>query len=96
MRLAGQVTWLGSRGAAFVTSAAKVTVHAGQDIDIHMLEGHAGYTGNRLVPVWPVPYSSRPSVVARTAISSFGSSSQTQAAATRTPQTSTSSSLTSR
>ena len=40
MRVAGQVTWLGNCAAAFVTPAAKVTVLAGQDIDIHMLEEH--------------------------------------------------------
>jgi hypothetical protein len=69
MRVAGQVTWLGNCAATFVTPAAKVTVHVGQDIDIHMLQEHAGYTGNRLVPVWPLPSSSQPSVVVRTTIS---------------------------
>jgi hypothetical protein len=70
MRVAGQVTWLGNCAASFVIPAAKVTVHVGQDIDVHMLEESAGYSGNHLVPVWPLPYSSRPSVLARTTISS--------------------------
>lgn len=69
MRVAGQVMSVGSCAGSLVIPAAKVTVHVGQDIDVHMLEEHAGYTGNRLVPVWPLPYSSRPSVLARTTIS---------------------------
>src|SRR6185437_3680923 len=36
MRVAGQVTWLGNCAAMFVTPAVKVTVHVGQDIDVHM------------------------------------------------------------
>lgn len=69
MRVAGQVMYVGDCAANFVIPAVKVTVHVGQDIDVHMLQQHAGYSGNRLVPVWPLPYSSQPSVLARTAIS---------------------------
>jgi len=46
--VAGQVTWLGSCDASFVIPAAKVTVHVGQHIDVHMLEESVGYSGNRL------------------------------------------------
>ena len=69
MRVAGQLTWLGNCAANFVIPAVKVRVHVGQDIDVHMLEESTGYTGTHFVPVFPLPYSSRPSVVARTAIS---------------------------
>ena len=69
MRVAGQVTWLGNCAANFVIPAAKVTVHVGQDIDVHMLEESTGYTGTHFVPIFPLPYSSQPSVVARTTIS---------------------------
>ena len=69
MRVAGQVTWLGNCAANFVIPAAKVTVHVGQHIDIHMLEESTGYTGTHFVPAFPLPYSSQPSVVARTTIS---------------------------
>ena len=69
MRVAGQVTWLGSCGGSFVVPAVKVTVHVGQDIDVHMAEESTGYSGTHFVPAWPLPYSSRPSVLARTTIS---------------------------
>ena len=69
MRVAGDVTWLGNCAANFVIPAVKVTVHVGQDIDVHMLEESTGYTGTHFVPAFPLPYSSQPSVVARTTIS---------------------------
>jgi hypothetical protein len=69
MRVAGQVTWLGNCAATFGIPAVKVTVHVGQDIDVHMTEESTGYTGTHFVPIFPLPYSSRPSVVARTTIS---------------------------
>jgi hypothetical protein len=69
MRVAGQLTWLGNCAANFVIPAAKVTVHVGQDIDVHMTEESTGYTGTHFVPMFPLPYSSRPSVVARTTVS---------------------------
>jgi hypothetical protein len=69
MRVAGDVTWLGSCAMSFVIPAVKVTVHVGQDIDVHMTEESTGYTGTHFVPAFPLPYSSRPSVVARTAVS---------------------------
>ena len=69
MRVAGQVTWLGNCAAMFVTPAVKVTVHVGQDIDVHMTQEQTRASGNHLVPIYPLPYSSRPSVVARTTIS---------------------------
>jgi len=69
IRVAGNVTPLGNCAANFVTPAAKVTVHVGQDIDVHMLEESTGYTGTHFVPIFPLPYSSQPSVVARTTIS---------------------------
>jgi len=69
IRVAGDVTWLGNCAANFVIPAVKVTVHVGQDIDVHMLEESTGYTGTHFVPAFPLPYSSQPSVVARTTIS---------------------------
>jgi hypothetical protein len=56
-----------ARWAALNT--AKVTVHVGQDIDVHMAQEQTRASGNQLVPVWPLPYSSQPSVLARTTIS---------------------------
>ena len=69
MRVAGQVTWLGNCAAMFVTPAVKVTLHVGQAIDVHMTEESTGYTGTHFVPAFPLPYSSQPSVVARTTVS---------------------------
>jgi len=69
MRVAGQVTPVGSCGGSFVVPAAKVTVGVGQDVDVHMIEEQTRASGNHLVPVWPLPYSSQPSVLARTTTS---------------------------
>jgi len=69
IRVAGEVTSLGNCAAMFVTPAVKVTVHVGQAIDVHMTEESTGYTGIHFVPAFPLPYSSQPSVVARTTIS---------------------------
>jgi len=69
MRMAGQVMRVGSCGGSFETPAAKVTLHVGQDIDIHMVQEQTRASGNHLVPVWPLPSSSRPSVLARVTIS---------------------------
>ena len=69
IRVAGDVTWLGNCAANFTVPAVKVTVRVGQDIDVHMLEESTGYTGTHFVPIFPLPYSSRPSVVERTTIS---------------------------
>jgi hypothetical protein len=49
--------------------AQKVTVHVGQQIDVHMTEEGSGPSGNRFVPIYPLPRSSRPSVVMLMAIS---------------------------
>jgi hypothetical protein len=67
--VAGQLTWLGSCDGNFAIPAAKVTVHVGQDIDVHMTEESTGCTGTRYVPIFPLPYSSQPSVLARATIS---------------------------
>ena len=64
---AGEVA--GSCDANFGIPAAKVTVHVGQDIDVHMTEESTGYYGTHFVPMFPLPCSSRPSVLARTTIS---------------------------
>ncbi len=56
VRVAGHVMPVGDCAALFVIPAAKVTVHVGQQIDIHML-------------IFPLPRSSRPSVVMPGAIS---------------------------
>ena len=44
-------------------------MHVSQDIEIHMTKESTGYAGTHFVPMFPLPYSSRPSVVARTTIS---------------------------
>lgn len=49
--------------------AQRVTLEVGQRIDVHMTEEGSGPQGNKLVPAMPLPASSRPSVLSRTAIS---------------------------
>jgi hypothetical protein len=63
VRVNGHVTYVGSCAASLVIPAPKVTVHVGQLIDVHMLEEQAGPTGNQLVPLVPLPRSSRLSVL---------------------------------
>ena len=59
----------GHCAANFVIPAVKVTVHVGQHIDVHMPGGVNWLYRDSLCAVFPLPYSSRPSVVARTTIS---------------------------
>ena len=48
----------------------QVTLDVGQRIDVHMTEEGAAPHGNKWVPAFPLPRSSRPSVLIRSAISS--------------------------
>jgi hypothetical protein len=53
----------------FLIPAQKATVRAGQEISVHMTEEPAGPSVSQLVPVFPLPRSSRLSVLADGAIS---------------------------
>ena len=67
--VAGRVMGVGSCAGSFWLLAKKVTLHVGGVIDIHMTEEPAGASGNRLVPVAPLPHNSGSFVLKRTAIS---------------------------
>lgn len=69
VRVAGHARSAGACSGNFLIPAPRVTVHVGQKIDVHMTEEHAGNSGNRLVPVWPLPHSSPASVLTRAAVS---------------------------
>lgn len=69
IRVDGHVRSVGACTGGFVIPAPKVTVHVGQKIDVHMLTEGAGPSGNKLVPVWPLPHSSTSSVLMRAAVS---------------------------
>ena len=63
VRVDGHVRFAGNCADALTVPALTVRVHAGQLIDIHMTEADTGPSGNRLVPIYPLPHSSRPSVL---------------------------------
>lgn len=69
MRVAGNVMSVGSCAGSFWIPAKKVTLRVGEMIDIHMIYESAGASGNRLVPVYPLPHSLDPSVLKRIATS---------------------------
>jgi hypothetical protein len=64
VRVNGQVIPVGDCAGVFLDPARQVTVPVGQRIDVRMLEEPAGYSGNQLVPMFPLPRSSRPAVLA--------------------------------
>jgi len=64
VRVEGQVIAVGDCAGLFLVPARQVTVQAGQRIDVRMTEEYAGPSGNQLVPMFPLPHSSRPAVLA--------------------------------
>jgi hypothetical protein len=64
VRANGQVISVGNCAGVFLVPARQVTVQAGQQIDVRMTEEPAGSSGNQLVPVFALPRSSRPAVLA--------------------------------
>lgn len=64
MRVDGQVFPVGNCAGVFLIPARQVTVPVGQQIDVRMTEEPAGPSGTRLVPMFPLPRSSRPAVLA--------------------------------
>lgn len=70
VRVGGRAMFVGSCAGILNGPAPKVTVHTGEEIDVHMTQEPAGPTGNQLVPILPLPRSSRPSVVRPGATSS--------------------------
>ena len=69
VRAGGRVIPLGNCASSFVVPAAKVTVRVGEEIDVHMTQAPAGPSGKRLLPESPLPRSSAPHILRRTAIS---------------------------
>lgn len=69
VRVAGRVMSVGSCAGSFWLPAKKVRLHVGEAIDIHVTEEPAGASGNRLIPVFPLPHSLDSSVLKRTATS---------------------------
>lgn len=69
VRLPGRVMNVGTCTGFLEIPAPRVTMDVGQRIDVHMTEEGAGPSGNRLVPMIPLPRSSRPSVATPGAIS---------------------------
>ncbi len=64
MRVDGHVIPVGDCAGIFLVPAQQVTVQVGQQIDVRMTEEPAGPSGNQLIPVFPLPRSSRPVVLA--------------------------------
>jgi hypothetical protein len=64
VRVAGHMMFAGDCRGDLVIPAKKVTLHVGEKIDVYMTE--AG-SGNGWAPVDPLPRSSRPFVLKRTA-----------------------------
>ena len=52
--------------------AQEVTLQVSQEIEVHMAEERVGTSGDRLVPAFPLPRSSRPSVLLSVASSPDG------------------------
>jgi len=63
VRVDGQVIPVGDCAGMFLVPAQQVTVQVGQQIDVRMTEESAGPSGNQLVPMFPLPRSSRPAVL---------------------------------
>lgn len=63
VRVAGRVVGAGNCAGLFLRPAEKVTVHVGEEIDVHMLQQPAGASPTSLVPVFPLPHSSDPAVL---------------------------------
>ena len=64
MRVDGQVIPVGDCAGILLVPAQQVTMQVGQQIDVRMMQETAGPSGNRLAPMFPLPRSSRPAVVA--------------------------------
>ena len=64
VRVDGQAITVGSCSGVFLVPAQQVTVQVGQQVDVRMTEEPAGPSGNQLVPIFPLPRSSRPAVLA--------------------------------
>ena len=64
VRVDGQVIPVGDCAGIFLVTAQQVTVQVGQQIDVRMMQETAGPSRNQLVPMFPLPRSSRPAVVA--------------------------------
>ena len=69
VRVPGRVMNVGTCTGFLEIPAPRVTLDVGQQIDVRMTEEGAGPSGKRLVPMFPLPRSSRPSVVTPGAIS---------------------------
>src|SRR5262249_40084864 len=69
VRLHGHVMDVGNCAGMLGVPAQQVTLDVGQRIDVHMIEEGTGPRGNKWVPAIPLPASSRPSVLVRSAIS---------------------------
>jgi hypothetical protein len=69
VRLNGRVMAVGDCAGYFLIPAQKAIVRVGQEISVHMVEEPAGPPGSKPVPVFPLPRSSRVSVLANGAIS---------------------------
>ncbi len=64
VRVDGQVMSVGDCAGVLLVPSLQVTVPTGQQIDVRMAEDTAGPSGNQLVPMFPLPHSSRPAVLA--------------------------------
>ena len=60
---------VGNCAGMLVVPGQHVTVHVGQQIDVHMTEEGTGPHGSRMVPAIPLPHSSSPAVLIPGAIS---------------------------
>ena len=64
VRVDGQVVSVGDCSEVFLVPAQQLTVQVGQQIDVRMMQETTGRSGNQLVPMFPLPRSLRPAVLA--------------------------------
>jgi hypothetical protein len=65
-RVHGHVLRLGDCAGLLGSPGQKITLRVGQQIDVHMVEESGSRSGKKLVPLYPLPRTSRRSVVVRT------------------------------
>jgi hypothetical protein len=69
----GSLQRLGDCAGDLLLPPPSVTLHVGQEVDVHMAEEGSGYNGSTLVPVFPAPTSSRPDILSQTSLTGGGS-----------------------
>ena len=69
VNLDGRVMPVGDCAALLTIPALKVTMQVGQQIDVHLMQEDTGAGTGRMIPIYPLPHSSHPSVLTSGAVS---------------------------